>query len=207
MKLSVLDKKELFTSLYPQYTDEQISIQFNITIAEVRQLLKGPIPLNEAAWQEILAMYYDEPDHALAKIYNTSRHQIKKWTKGVKRIKLGEVEQQEAILNSTSLVKASKLTGIPKCRIKEVIPRKAMPNIDAVKSMSGTHEEIAKALGVSRSWVTKVVSEKHKQSTPNKIKNWDEVLKYLEANSLTATAKHFNVSPSTICHWRKRNDK
>lgn len=202
---------KLIPPLYPKYRDEEIAIHFKISIAEVRQFLVGPVPLTNAAWQEILAFHSDASDNAIKMLYNTSMHQIKKWSsgKGRDKIKLSQNEVYEIVNNCTSLKEASKLTDIPVCKLKALIPKtekiKSMPSKEKLLAMEGTHAEIAEQLGVSRSYVTRVISDKHKPSTPNKIKDWAEVEKYLEANSLLATAKHFGVSPSAICHWRKRN--
>lgn len=211
MTLSALQLSKLIPTLYPSYTDEEIAVSFDITIAEVRQFLKGPIPLTNAAWQEILALYSDASDNALKRLYNTSMHQVKKWVsgKGRDKIKLSQNEIHEIVNSCYSLKEAAKLTDVPAYKLKAFLMPKqqrfSTPDKKELLAMEGTHAEIAEHFGICRSYVTKLSSTKHKASTPNKVKDWQEVEEYLKANSLTATAAHFKISPSAICHWRKRN--
>ncbi len=211
MTLTAYQLSKLIPPLYPNYTDEEIAIRFNISIAEVRQFLKGPIPLTNAAWQEVLALHSDVSDNGLKRLYNTSMHQIKKWAsgKGKDKVKMSQNELYEIVNSCNSLKEASALTETPMYKLKQLIPKaeriKSMPTKEQLLAMEGTHAEIADHFGVSRSYVTRTISTKHKASAPNKIKDWHAVEEYMKANSLTATAKHFNISPSAICHWRKRN--
>ncbi len=212
MTLNAYQLSKLIPPLHPTYTDEELANRFNLTISDVRQYLPGPVPLSSAAWNEIIALHPDASDYALTKLYNTSNYQIKKWSSGKcqDKVIMSHVEVQELLDQGKSLKEAAKLANCTMESIKYLVPKvdkKQMPSKAQLLAIKGTHEEIAEEFGVSRSWVTKQVSTIHKPSTPNKIKDWHAVEEYLKANSLTATAKHFNISPSAICHWRKRNAK
>lgn len=214
MTFSTYQLQKLIKPLYPTYTEVELAERFSLTISDVRQYLDGPIPLNSSAWNEIVALYPNASDYALTKLYNTTNHQIKKWSegKGQDKIRMSQIEVQELLDQGKSIKEVSKLSNVSMKEIRSTLPKLAkrqMPSKEQLLAMldTSTHEEIAEELGVSRSWVTKQISVKHKPSTPNKIKDWNAVEEYLKANSLTATANNFGVSPSAIIHRRNRNAK
>lgn len=213
---SVFIKRELANELYPAFTDAQIADGFKCTIAEARQLIKGKIPLTAAAWEEAINLHADANDYTLSKLYNCSMYQIKKWSEGSARAskRVSEIEMREIASGCATPQEAAEKTGWPIYLVKPFIPKfYTKPNMPSKETLakydntSLTHAEIADDLGVSRTWVTKQVSTKHKASTPNKIKDWNAVLEYLKANTLTATAKHFGVTPSAILHRKKRYER
>lgn len=214
MSINAYQLAQLIKPLYPAFTDAELADKFSLTISEVRQYLPGPLPLNSSAWEEIIALHPDASDYALIKLYNTSAYQLKQWAKGKYRDKviMSQIEIQELLDQGKSIKEVSKLANVTMKNIKESLPKYVKPQMPSKKQMlamseHSTHKEIAEQLGVSRSWVTKQISAKHKPSIPYKIKDWNAVLEYLKSNTLTATAKHFNITPSAIIHWRTRNAK
>jgi hypothetical protein len=156
--------KAIIRKLANYYSCEDIAIQLDSTIQEIRVQLKEQLPMTEEAWQEVDALFPDSSDVELSLLYNTSLYNIRN-RKAVKK-QLSKLE---------------------------------------LKSLGDTHEDIAKVLGKSRSWVTSKLKESKKNSIPNKIKDWDAVLEFRKSNSLQSTAKKFGVSSAAICQYFKRN--
>jgi DNA-binding CsgD family transcriptional regulator len=177
MTLNAYQLKKLIPPLYPTYSEVELAERFSLTISDVRQYLDGPIPLNSAAWNEIVALYPDASDYTLTKLYNTTAHQVKKWSegKGQDKIIMSQIEVQELLDQGKSIKEVSKLANISMQKIKATIPKaskRQMPSKEQLLVMLETNVE-----------------------------------EYLKANSLTATANHFGITPSAIIHGRKRNAK
>ena len=190
------------------YSEEEIALKFDKTISEVRRELPAPTPLTKAAWTEACVLYPTAHQKRLAQLYNTTVRQISLWSRNkAKEQSIRPTQQviEETLYRLGNKEDTAKELGIPVYLVK--FSKKAMPSIEELQKAKGTHEDIALAFGVSRTWVTKVLSKKHKASSPNKIKDWEPILEALKTNSLKHTANMFGITPSAIIHWRKRNGR
>lgn len=197
------------------YSLQDLATAFNKTIQEVCKELPTPVLLDKATWVEISSLHPTTPILELAEMYNTRLDVVYKLVKG-KIIghgsgKVTRSSALNAVCKHGNEEYAARSLGVKLDTLKSRagLKREKKTNkalIEEIRAFNGTNEEAAEFFGVSRSWIHKhVPSGKTKASKPGKVKDWEEVLKYLESNSLTATAKKFGVSPAAINQWKKRN--
>lgn len=194
------------------YSLAQIAAAFNKSMLEVCQELDYPVKLDKIAWNEICAEFPDLPVRDLASLYNTSIDIIyglnygKTLTNGRTKVTRSDIMDAVAKYGNEQIAAENLGISLKTLHKRMKLHTRTFPSADNVRNFNGTQEEAALHFNVSRAWICKhAPSGKTKNSKPNKIKDWEEVLSYLESNSLAATAKKFGVSSSAITQWKQRN--
>jgi hypothetical protein len=197
------------------FTVIEVALAFNVPTVVVCQCVDYPVAITKELWSEITSEHPDKTAKEVARMYNTYDQAIynaakRKFATGnTKRtkdmimsqlIKHGSIEEAADALDITTKTASKRLGMKPQ--------KQSYPSLKDLLAFEGTQQEAAEFFDVSQATISKKLKGKHllkSKSTPNKIKDWDAVLKYLRTHSMRETARNFGVSAACISQWLKRN--